>query len=97
MEFTLKGALKTYKRMRGLRIFAINLAAAAGLGVPWLFDLTRTETIMCVVGAMVFAMAGHLEIRLKVIQVRLAGMADELDALRGKEPADNLILELNDW
>src|ERR1043166_9124595 len=96
MEFTLKGASKKYRRMRGWRFFLMNAALPAALGIPWYFDFTRTETIICIVGTMLFTVAGHLEMRLKTIQVRLAGMADELDALRGKETDSNLVLELND-
>ena len=39
----------------------------------------------------------ELEVRLKTMQIRLAGMDDKLDMLAGKEFEENLILELNDW
>jgi hypothetical protein len=68
-----------------------------GLGLPWLLDFNRTETMVCMLGGAICAFFGHIEIRMKVMQLRLATMADELDALRGKEPEDNLILEMNDW
>jgi hypothetical protein len=44
---------------------------------------------------------GELEMRLKTIQIRLAGMSDQLNALSGRDPEQgpdaDLILELNDW
>jgi hypothetical protein len=46
-------------------------------------------------------MAGELEMRLKTMQIRLAGMNDQLNALSGRDPDQgpdaDLILELNDW
>jgi hypothetical protein len=97
MHFDLKSALRGYRRMRAWRHIMIMAVVPAAFILPWTFDLNRTESIICGVGALVVAMTGHLEMRLKTMQIRLAGMADELDALRGKEDQGNLILELNDW
>lgn len=97
MEFDLKRALKKHNRRRALRNAYIGLAIPAGIGVPQLFDFGRTDTLICIVGALVVSLVGHLEVRLKVVQVRLATMADDLVALRGKEPEGNLLLELSDW
>ena len=97
MDFTLKGTLKKYNRMRGWRLFFVNVALCSGFVAPWLFELTRTETMICALGALTISLLGHLEMRLKTIQIRLAGMADEIGALQGKELEDNLITELNDW
>lgn len=97
MEFTLKAALKSYRRQRGWRLFAINATPIAAIAIPWWYDFSRTEIILCVVGAMLFVVAGHLEMRLKTVQVRLAGMADDIVELRGKESENNLMLELIDW
>jgi len=100
MEFELKGALKKYSRMRSFRqtakLFVIPLAFA----VPWFYDFGRTDTLICLVGAFVFVGVLETELRLKTMQVRLAGMDDKLHRLIGDEhhnADDNLILELNDW
>lgn len=91
MEFELKGALKKYRWMRSSRHAGMAIAA------PWLLDFGRTETLICSLGALVVVMTGQLEMRLKTIQIRLAGMDDQLNALnRGdplQSPKDNLILE----
>jgi hypothetical protein len=46
-------------------------------------------------------MTSEHEMRLKTIQIRLAGMSDRLNALNRRDPDqgpdDDLILELNDW
>jgi hypothetical protein len=100
MEFELTGALKKYRRMRGWRSFLVGLAIPLGVAVPWYYDFNRTDTLICLAGAFVFSSIGYLEMRLKTMQIRLAGMADQLDALSGKKSKDhddNLILELNDW
>jgi hypothetical protein len=97
MEFELKGALKKYRRMRMWRQILLGFAPAMGLAVPWLWGFGQTDTLICIVGSLVVMLCGHLELRLKTIQIRLAGMADELDALRRNEPEQNLVLELNDW
>ncbi|UQR67645.1 hypothetical protein LRP30_21395 [Bradyrhizobium sp. C-145] len=51
--------------------------------------------------ALVLWMTGELEMRLKTIQTRLAGMNDQLNALTRRDPDHgpdaDLILELNDW
>jgi|SRR3954447_12012284 hypothetical protein len=97
MEFELKGALKKYGRMRAGRHTAMLLMAAAAFSIPWLLNLSRTDTLVCLLGAVVFVMTGQIEMRLKTIQIRLAGMDDRLDALSGRESEGNLIAELNDW
>jgi hypothetical protein len=73
------------------------IVALGAISAPWLLDLGRTDTVICWLGAAVVWMTGELEIRLKTIQVRLAGMDDQINALKGGEPEGNLILELNDW
>jgi hypothetical protein len=97
MEFTLRGGLKKYRRMRRWREIGAFAGMVAGFGAPWFFELNRTETIICWVGAMTWATVVHLEMRLKTLQIRLAGMDDKLDAISGKEPEGSLVLELNDW
>ena len=101
IEFELKGALKKYRRMRSLRRTGMAIIALGAITAPWLFDLGRTDTLICWLGALFLWMTGELEVRLKTMQVRLAGMDDQLNALRGRDPEqkpdDNLILELNDW
>jgi hypothetical protein len=97
MEYELKGALKKYRRMRGWRQFGMYAAAVFGLSVPWLMSFGQTDTLICYAGTLVFVLGGQIEMRLKTIQIRLAGMADEIDELSRKEPENNLVLELNDW
>ena len=97
MEFTLGGALKKHRRMRAWRRFGSMCILVAGSAVPWLLNFERTDYLICVAGAATVYLLSEIEIRLKVMQVRLAGMADEIDALRGKEDEGNLVLELSDW
>jgi hypothetical protein len=97
MQFELKGALKKYRRMRSWRRIVLVVVVLGVIGWPWAYDFSRTDTLICWVGAFVFWIFGELELRLKTMQIRLAEMADRLDALSGGEPEDNLILELNDW
>jgi hypothetical protein len=101
MEFELKGALKKYRRMRSLRRTGMAIIALGAIIAPWLLDLGRTDTLICWLGAFTAWMTGELEMRLKTIQLRLAGMSDRLNALSGRDreqgPDDDLILELNDW
>jgi hypothetical protein len=75
----------------------LTIVAVVGLSAPWFFDFGRTDALICWVGTMLFLLVGQLEMRMKTIQIRLAGMEDKLDLIKGKEPEDNLILELNDW
>jgi hypothetical protein len=97
VEFKLKGALNKYHRMRMWRQITIGFAPAVGLAVAWFLGFGQTDTLICIVGSLVFILCGCLELRLKTIQIRLAGIADEIDALKGNEPEQNLVLELNDW
>ena len=81
--------------------FPIMLFGAAFVAQRGL-ELGRTDTLICYLGAFVGWIIVALEMRLKTIQIRLAGMDDQLNALGGKDdpvrgPDDNLILELNDW
>jgi len=93
----LTDALRIYRRMRGWRTFATAAIVPLGFAAIWVFKLNRTDSLICVASAFLLGFLGHLELRMKTMQIRLAKMADELDALRGKEPEDNLVLELNDW
>jgi hypothetical protein len=98
MEFELKGALKKYGRMRAWRRFGIFAVLLVGFTVPWIYSFNRTDTMLCWLLSAVLWGLGETELRLKTMQVRLAGMADKLDRLSGNAAeADNLILELNDW
>jgi hypothetical protein len=101
MEFELKGALKKYRRMRLLRRTGLAIIALGAMSAPWLLDLGRTDTLICWLGAFTLWTTGELEMRLKTIQLRLAGMSDQLNALSGRDPEqgpdDDFILELNDW
>jgi hypothetical protein len=69
----------------------------AGFAVPWYWDFNKTDTLICVAVAVAVWGTGEIELRLKTIQIRLAGMEDKLDRLAGNEPEDNLLLELSDW
>jgi hypothetical protein len=101
MEFELKGALKKYSRMRSWRRAGIAIMALGVMIAPWLLDLGRTDGLICWLGAFTLWMTGKLEMRLKTIQIRLAGMSDQLNALSGRDPEQgpdaDLTLELNDW
>lgn len=101
MEFGLKGALKKYRRMRAWRRFGLALMPVGAGAAAWVYDLGRTDTLICVGGALLFFAAGELELRLKTIQIRLAGMSDRLNRLTGGDnfgdPNEDLISELNDW
>jgi hypothetical protein len=101
MEFELKGALNKYRRMRSLRRTGMAIIALGAVFAPWLLGLGRTDTLICWLGAFTAWTTGELEMRLKTIQIRLAGMNDQLNALSGRNreqgPDDDLILELNDW
>lgn len=101
MEFELKDALKKYRRMRSWRRAGMAIVALGAISAPWLLNLGRTDTLICWLGAVAVWMTGELEMRLKTIQIRLAGMNDRLNALSGRDlergPNDDLILELNDW
>jgi hypothetical protein len=100
MEFELKGALKKYRRMRSWRRAGMAIMAVGAMSAPWLLDLGRTDTLICWFGAFTLWTAGELEMRLKTIQIRFAGMNDQLNALSGRDPEQgpdaDLILELND-
>jgi hypothetical protein len=101
MEFELKGALKKYRRMRSWRRAGMAIIALGAVFAPWLLNLGRTDTLICWLGAFTLWMTGELEMRLKTIQIRLAGMNDQLNTLSGRDPDQgpdaDLILELNDW
>jgi hypothetical protein len=101
MEFELTGALKKHRRMRSLRRWGMMIFATGALLATSLFDLSRTDLLICFVGVLGLWTASELEMRLKTIQIRLAGMSDELNALTGRNPDQgpdaDLILELNDW
>ena len=101
MEFELKGALKKYRRMRSWRRTGMAVVAIGAMSARWLLNLGRTDTLICWLGAFTLWMTGELEMRLKTIQIRLAGMSDQLNALSGRDPEQgpdaDLILELNDW
>jgi hypothetical protein len=101
MEFELKGALKKYRRMRSWRRAGVAIMAFGAMSAPWLFDLARTDTLICWLGALTLFMTSELEMRLKTMQIRLAGMSDQLNALTRRDPEqgpdEDLISELNDW
>jgi hypothetical protein len=77
------------------------IVALGAVTAPWLLNLGRTDTLICFLGAFTVTMTSELEMRLKTIQIRLAGMSDELNAFSRRDPDqgpdDDLILELNDW
>jgi hypothetical protein len=77
------------------------IMALGAVAAPWLLNLGRTDTLICWLGALILWMTGELEMRLKTIQIRLAGMDDQLNALSRRDPDQgpdaDLILELNDW
>ena len=67
MEFELKGALKKYNRMRSIRQFVMIPVIAAAWGVPWLCGFSKTDMLICLVGALVFLLILGVEIRLKTL------------------------------
>ena len=101
MEFELEGALKKCRRMRSWRRAGMAIVALGAVTAPWLLNLGRTDTLICFLGAFTVAMTSELEMRLKTVQIRLAGMSDRLNAFNRRDPDqgpdDDLILELNDW
>jgi len=98
MEFELKGALKKYRQMRWWRRFWISTAIPISFAIPWFLNFGKTDTLICVAMGVVVWGVGETELRLKTIQVRLAGMNDQLNQLRGDhDAASDVILELNDW
>jgi hypothetical protein len=103
MEFELTGALKKYRRMRSWRRAGMAILALGAIFAPWLLNLGRTDTLICWLGAFTLWMTSELEMRLKTIQIRLAGMSDRLNAVSRRDrdrdtgPDDDLILELDDW
>jgi len=97
MEFTLDGALRKYRRMRAWRSFALVAITFTGALAPAVLEFGRTDSLICWIGAAIVGLLGHLELRLKTIQVRLASMDDRLTNLSGAEDNGNLVLELNDW
>jgi hypothetical protein len=101
MEFELKGALKKYRRMRSWRRAGMAIMALSAMSAPWLLNLGPTDSLICWLGGFTLWATGELEMRLKTIQLRLAGMNDQLNAISGRDPDQgpdaDLILELNDW
>ena len=101
MEFELKGALEEYRRMRSWRRTVVAIVALGALCAPWLLHLGLTDTLISLLGAFTVWTLSELEMRLKTIQIRLAGMSDQLNAVSRRDPDqgpdDDLILELNDW
>ena len=101
MEFRLNPALAKYRRMRSWRRAGAAIVALGAIAAPWLLNLGRTDMLICYLGAGGLWMVSELEMRMKTIQVRLAGMSDELNQLTRRfpdqGPDDDLILELNDW
>jgi len=86
--------------MRSWREGLVLAALPISFGVSWFFDFGRTDTLIAAAIACVFAGFGQLEIRLKTVQVRLAGMDDKLHQLTRDEhdsADENLVLELTDW
>src|SRR3954452_5505971 len=98
MEFELKGALKKYSRMRAWRRAGMMIFVTGALLATNLFDLSRTELLICYIGVFGLWTASELEMRLKTMQIRLAGMSDQLNALTRRDPEqgpdEDLISEL---
>jgi hypothetical protein len=94
---SLQREMHGHKRRKGIRVFAASIAPFVGLAVAvwWNFSVEATAT--CVIGGIVVGLLGHLEIRLKVMQLRLATIEDKIDKIAGSEPENNLQLELSDW
>ena len=92
-----QAAHRNYRRSRSLRRTGMAIMAFGAISAPWFFELGRTDTLICWLGAFNVLTLGELEIRLKTAQVRLAIINDELRALRGLEdyqtPDDNLITD----
>jgi hypothetical protein len=100
MEFELKGALKKYRRMRSWRRLMTGAIIPVSLAIPWFNEWGKTDILICVaIGCVVWGVS-EIELRLKTMQIRLAGMDDKLYRLIGDEhqgPDDEVISELNDW
>jgi hypothetical protein len=106
MECEVKGALKKYRRMRWWRGASMAIMALGAISAPSFFDLGQTGRLICWLGAANVWIYWLLERRLKTMQIRLAGMSDQLNALSPSWPRDpdlepgpddDLIGELNDW
>jgi hypothetical protein len=100
MEFELKGALKKYDRLRWWRRITTAAIIPLSFSVPWYFEWGRTDTLICMAIGFVIWGVGEIELRLKTMQLRLAGMSDKLHRLigdRDHDVDDDFILELNDW
>jgi len=73
------------------------MAPFIGLAVAFWFNFNLEATATCAIGGIIVGMLGHLEIRLKVMQLRLATIEDKIDKFAGNEPEENLLSELSDW
>ncbi|MBA4033547.1 MAG: hypothetical protein C0480_02930 [Bradyrhizobium sp.] len=99
----LSKANKKFGRMHTWRTFIASGFPACAILCVWLFGdpPSRTEVMILVTWATTFFMIGWLEIRLKVVQNKLAMMHDELNDLSGRDPHNGRhgysISERSDW
>jgi hypothetical protein len=79
----------------------MTIAALGAVAAPSFLGLGRTDTLISYLGAFTALMLSELEMRLKTIQIRLAGMSDQLNALTRRDPDhgpdDDLIFEISGW
>ena len=66
MELELKGALKKYRRIKAWRSFGLGLAILITIAVPWLLEFNHTDTLICVLGALMLMLVAQLEMRVHV-------------------------------
>jgi hypothetical protein len=96
-------ANKKFSRMHSWRSFVATSFPAYAFLFVWLFvdNPSRTEMMILGTWALTFPLIGWIEIRLKVIQNRLAMMHDELNELSGRDPLNGRhgysISERSDW
>jgi type II secretory pathway component PulM len=87
-------AWKDHMRKRRIEGTAAGVGFIVLLLIMWWLDLRPPNAAFLGVSALI--VLGFLEIkrRLKAMQIRLAEMHDEIDALRGNAPQNHMLLEL---
>jgi hypothetical protein len=82
------------RHMRSREGIAAWVGFVVFLLVLWWLDLSPTDRAIFFVGALVVFSFLQTKWRLKAMQIRLAEMHDEIDALRGNKPEDHTLSEL---
>lgn len=97
MDDALRSALRGHRRRRVFRNFLAGASLPGALLVSLFYDFNRTETLIVAGIGLMFASIIYLEVCLKTVQIRLAGMEDKLDRIAGNEDEGNFLSELSDW